>query len=55
MQEQLIQEVRRREWIIRIFSVQRLRAAPRRRLLAEINKEWQERRYLLIRFMLFRK
>lgn len=46
MQERLIQEVRRRERVIRIFpnedSALRLVGA----LLAEINEEWQERRYL---------
>lgn len=46
MQERLIQEVRRRERVIRIFpnedSALRLIGA----LLAEINDEWQERRYL---------
>lgn len=46
MQERLIQEVRRRERVIRIFpneaSALRLVCA----LLAEINEEWQERRYL---------
>lgn len=46
MQERLIQEVRRRERVIRIFpnedSALRLVGA----LLAEINEEWQEHRYL---------
>ena len=46
MQERLIQEVRRRERVIRIFpneaSAHRLIGA----LLAEIHEEWQERRYL---------
>lgn len=46
MQERLIQEVRRRERVIRIFpnedSALRLIGA----LLAEINEEWQNRRYL---------
>jgi hypothetical protein len=46
MQERLIQEVRRRERVIGIFpneeSTPRLVGA----LLAEINSEWQERRYL---------
>jgi len=46
MQERLIQEVRRRERVIRIFpnesSALRLMGA----LLAEIHEEWQSRRYL---------
>jgi len=46
MQERLIQEIRRRERVIRIFpnedSAQRLIGA----LLAEIHEVWQERRYL---------
>lgn len=46
MQERLIQEVRRRERVIRIFpnesSALRLMGA----LLAEIHEEWQARRYL---------
>ena len=46
MQERLIQEVRRRERVIRIFpnesSALRLMGA----LLAEIHEEWQGRRYL---------
>jgi len=46
MQERLIQEVRRRERVIRIFpneaSAERLIGA----LLAEIHEEWQGRRYL---------
>jgi transposase-like protein len=46
MQERLIQEVRRRERVIRIFpneaSALRLIGA----LLAEVNEEWQVRRYL---------
>jgi len=46
MQERLIQEIRRRERVIRIFpnqaSAQRLIGA----LLAEIHEEWQGRRYL---------
>ena len=46
MQERLIQEVRRRERVIRIFpneaSALRLIGA----VLAEINEEWQVRRYL---------
>ena len=46
MQERLIQEVRRRERVIRIFpneaSAQRLIGA----LLAEIHEEWQNRKYL---------
>lgn len=46
MQERLIQEVRRRERVIRIFpnEVSALRMIGA--LLAEINEEWQERRYL---------
>jgi transposase-like protein len=46
MQERLIQEIRRRERVIRIFpneaSALRLMGA----LLAEIHEEWQGRRYL---------
>ncbi|RMH22281.1 MAG: IS256 family transposase [Gammaproteobacteria bacterium] len=46
MQERLIQEIRRRERVIRIFpnedSAERLIGA----LLAEIHEEWQGRRYL---------
>lgn len=46
MQERLIQEVRRRERVIRIFpneaSAERLIGA----LLAEIHEDWQDRRYL---------
>lgn len=46
MQERLIQEVRRRERVIRIFpseeSAERLMGA----LLAEIHEDWQGRRYL---------
>lgn len=46
MQERLNEEVRRREWVIRIFpneaSALRLIGA----LLAEQNETWQERRYL---------
>lgn len=46
MQERLIQEIRRRERVIRIFpngdSALRLMGA----LLAEIHEEWQSRRYL---------
>ena len=46
MQERLIQEVRRRERVIRIFpnedSVLRLIGA----LLAEFHEEWQGRKYL---------
>jgi putative transposase len=46
MHERLIQEVRRRERVIRIFPNEE--SAPRLvgALLAEINAEWQERRYL---------
>jgi transposase-like protein len=46
MQERLIQEIRRRERVVRIFpneaSALRLMGA----LLAEIHEEWQGRRYL---------
>ena len=46
MQERLIQEIRRRERVIRIFpneeSAHRLIGA----LVAEIHEEWQDRRYL---------
>ena len=46
MQERLIQEIRRRERVIRIFpnenSALRLMGA----LLAEIHEDWQGRRYL---------
>ena len=46
MQERLIQEVRRRERVIRIFPNEDAALRLVGALLAEINEEWQERRYL---------
>ena len=46
MQERLIQEVRRRERVIRIFPNKEAALRLMGALLAEIHEEWQERRYL---------
>lgn len=46
MQERLIQEVRRRERVIRIFPCEASALRLIGAVLAEINEEWQVRRYL---------